>query len=133
MIKFKVLIVDDEIFFRSIVGDWVASWGHEAVLASSGSEAVAAVKNDKFDIIILDYLMPQMDGLATLKQIRKIDPDVAVIMFSGHPTGETIGGTEKLGVISFVTKLSLATDIQNALKSLFSMIERKLKGGSHES
>jgi DNA-binding NtrC family response regulator len=133
MSKFKVLIVDDEVFFRSIVGDWVTSWGHEAVLAASGMEAVTAVKNDKFDIIILDYLMPQMDGLATLKQIRKIAPDVAVIMFSGHPTGETIGGTEKLGVISFVTKLSLAVDIQNALKSLFSMIERKLKGRKHDN
>ena len=133
MSKFKVLVVDDEIFFRSIVGDWVNSWGHEAVLASSGSEAVTAVKKDKFDIIILDYLMPEMDGLVTLKQIRKVDPNVAVIMFSGHPSGESIGGTEKLGVISFVTKLSLAKDIQSALKSLFSMMERKIKGGSHES
>ncbi len=133
MSKFKVLIVDDEIFFRSIVGDWVTSWGHEAVLVLSGLEAVDAVKNDKFDVIILDYLMPKMDGIATLKEIRKIDPNVAVIMFSGHPTGETIEGTEKLGVIAFVTKLSLAVDIQNALKSLFSMIERKIKRGSHES
>lgn len=77
MSKFKVLIVDDEIFFRSIVGDWVTAWGHEAVLASSGLEAVTAVQNEKFDFIILDYLMPQMDGLATLNLFRLYSSQIA--------------------------------------------------------
>jgi len=125
MPKLKVLIIDDEIFFRSIVGDWVNSWGYEATLAASGQEGINAIQNKKFDVIILDYLMPEMDGLATLRKIREIDSDVEVIMFSGHPTGKSISGTEKLGVVAFVTKLSLASDIQNTLNSLISMIERK--------
>jgi len=123
----KVLIVDDELFFRRIISEWIKSCGYEATAVSNGEEAVDLVKNKKFDVIILDYLMPEMDGVATLKAMRKIDRDVDVIMLTGHPTTESMAGAGKLGITSYVTKMNINTDIQNTLKSIFDMIERKRK------
>ncbi len=126
MAKLKVLIVDDEVFFRSIIGEWVNSWGHEVVLAASGAEAVSAV-NNKFDLIILDYIMPEMDGVVTLKKIREMDLNVPVIMFTGHPTGKSIEGTSHLGISAYVTKMGVANDIQESLRTIVSLLEKKVK------
>jgi CheY-like chemotaxis protein len=125
MQKYKVLVVDDELFMRTLVGDWVTSWGHEPTLVSNGAEAVELVEKNKFDIIVLDYVMPDMDGLKTLKLIRKIDQKVSVVMFTGHPTEEFIEETKKLGISAYVTKLNDASEIQHVLKSVFSLMSRK--------
>ncbi len=126
MPKLKVLIVDDEVFFRSIVSDWVRLFGYIATPVASGAEAIKAIKSDKFDIVILDYMMPVMDGVAALKKIREIDHDVAVVMFTGRPSDESISGSEKLGISAYITKLSMYSDVQDSLKSVCGMIEKKL-------
>jgi len=117
----SILVVDDERDFLKIISSRIESWGHKVISVSSGSEALTVIKDKKPDIVILDYMMPDMDGIATLKKIRHIDKKLPVIMFTAYPNEETIKGAEKLGVAAFVPKLSMFSDTQEALREAISI------------
>ncbi|MEI6631314.1 MAG: response regulator, partial [bacterium] len=67
MDKIRVLLVDDEPDLLLVMGKTIESWGYRLIQASNGAEAIAIVTDNKVDIIILDYLMPGLDGIDTLR------------------------------------------------------------------
>lgn len=125
MNKKKVLIVDDEADFLEIMGTRIEEWGYDLLKAANGKEALAVLKESNPDIIILDYMMPVMDGIATLKEIRKIDKEKPVIMFTAYPD-KTIRGASELGISALIPKLSTCSDVQFSLKSTLDMLEKKI-------
>jgi len=127
MAKVKVLIVDDEIDYLGLIQERVAFWGYEVFLAQDGKTALAAVKEKKPDIVILDYFMPGMDGIAVLKKIRSFDAKIPVVMFTAHPEIKNIKGAEALGASAFVPKISsYSTDIESPLRSILAMVSKKI-------
>lgn len=130
MSKIEVLIVDDEVDYLALMKERIESWGYEVLLSESGKEALGIIKEKKPDIVILDYLMPGMDGTAVLKQIRKSNKDLPVIMFTAHPDMENIKDAQALGVSAFIPKLSsYSSDIQATLRSALDMLRKKVKEG----
>ena len=129
MSKLKVIIVDDEPDFLELMALRISSWGHTVLKASEGKDAIAKIKEDKPDILVLDYMMPGMDGVTTLKEIRKFDKKLPVIMFTAYPNTKTIGDTNKLGIHAFIPKLSAYSEVVPALKSAIEMLEKKLAKG----
>jgi CheY-like chemotaxis protein len=132
MAKLKILFVDDEESMRKVMDIRIKSWGYNMIEASGGRQAIGFLKTQKPDLIILDYMMPEMDGVATLKKIRKINSRIPVIMFTAYPDEEVIEGTEKLGVSAFIPKLSIYSDADAALKEAIYLVEKKMqkeKGG----
>lgn len=128
MDKIKVLIVDDDVDYMNLMKERIGSWGYEIILAQNGKEALSLIKEKLPDIVILDYLMPDMDGTAVLKQIRKFDKKLAVIMFTAHADVKNIKGASDLGVSAFIPKLSTySSDIQETLRSALDMLEKKIK------
>ncbi|MCX5679063.1 MAG: response regulator [Candidatus Omnitrophica bacterium] len=127
MSKLKVLIVDDEPDFLELMALRISSWGYEVLKASEGKNAVAIVKENRPDILVLDYMMPEMDGIATLKEIRKLDKKLPVIMFTAYPNTKTIEDSDSLGIHAFIPKLSAYSEVVLALKSTIEMIEKRLK------
>ena len=126
--KIKVLIVDDEVDYLSLMKERVGSWGYEVILAQSGKEALAIIKEELPDIVVLDFLMPEMDGTETLRQIRKFNKNLAVIMFTAHADAKNIKGAQDLGVSAFIPKLSTySSDIQATLRSALDIVEKKIK------
>jgi two-component system OmpR family response regulator len=126
--KTRVLIVDDEVDYLTLMKEYIQHWGYEAILAHSGQEALEAIKKQTPDIVILDYLMPGMSGIAVLEQIRKSDHRLEVIMFTAHPDMENIQGAKELGVSFFVPKLSdHSSDIQGSLRAALDMAQKKIK------
>jgi DNA-binding response OmpR family regulator len=100
----RVLIVDDEEDFASAIVSRLNKRGFTAFAAFSGQEALEHVKSAEYDAIVLDLRMPEMDGLKTLGRIRQIDPDVRVLVLTGHGTvAEGIGGMQ-LGAADFLQK-----------------------------
>ena len=85
-----ILVVDDERDFLKIISSRIESWGYKVISVSSGSDAITLIKDKKPDIVILDYMMPEMDGIATLKKIRHIDKKLPVIMFTAYPNETTM-------------------------------------------
>ena len=80
---YHILIVDDEARIRSIVRKYAEFEGHTVTEAGDGMEAVRLVRQEKFDIIILDIMMPELDGFSACREIRKIS-DTPVIMLSAR-------------------------------------------------
>lgn len=126
MKEFTILIVDDEPDFLELMALRISSWGYKVLKASGGRDAVAIVKKDRPDILVLDYMMPEMDGVATLKEIRKLDKKLPVIMFTAYPNTKTIDDADKLGIHAFIPKLSAYSEVMQALKSAIEMLDKKL-------
>jgi len=99
----KILICDDEPGLRSVIKRYAQFEGHESVEAENGMEALEICKKDDFDIILLDIMMPVMDGFSALKEIRKTS-NVPVIMISarGEEYDKILGF--ELGVDDYVVK-----------------------------
>jgi CheY-like chemotaxis protein len=122
----KILLVDDEAEFLELMALCIKEWGYDLITALSGKEAIEALKKKNPDIIVLDYIMPGMDGVATLKEMRKINSTIPVIMFTAYPDKRSICGVEKLGVSAYIPKLSSYSDAHTALKTALHMAEDKL-------
>ena len=100
----KLLLVDDEEKMVKYLSRRLEIRGYEVSAASSGEAAVALVKENEFDVVLLDFLMPDMNGLETLKEIKKIRPDIEVIMLSAYSDGKTEAEGKALGLFDFVMK-----------------------------
>ena len=87
------------------------------------SDLLEMFSKDKPDIVILDYMMPGMDGIATLKEIRKLNKKIPVIMFTAYPMEKAIDAAIKLKVSTFVPKFSAYVDIEKALRSALKIAE----------
>ncbi len=124
--KMKVLFVDDEPDFINVMRMRVRSWGYEFLSAPDGQKALETLKSGSPDVIVLDYLMPIMNGVETLKAIRKINPKVPVIMMTAYPDEKIIEGATSLGVHAFIPKISDVTEPSSSLETALKMIEKKL-------
>ncbi|MGB2705838.1 MAG: response regulator [Candidatus Omnitrophota bacterium] len=129
MEKTKVLLVDDEIDLILIMGKRIKGWGYDLLEALNGKEALLAVESKHPDIVILDYMMPDMDGITTLKEIRKVNKNIPVIMFTAFPDKKSIEDTESLGVSAYIPKLSMFPASESSLKTALKMAEKGLKKG----
>lgn len=99
----KILICDDEPGLRTVIKRYAQFEGHEVFEAGNGIEAIEACKKESFDVIIMDIMMPELDGFSAVKEIRKIS-DVPVIMLSarGEEYDKVLGF--ELGVDDYVVK-----------------------------
>ncbi len=99
----KILICDDEAGLRSVLGRYAKFEGHEVTEAADGIEAVVACRSKAFDIILMDIMMPELDGYSAVREIRK-DSDVPIIMLSarGEEYDKMLGF--ELGVDDYVVK-----------------------------
>jgi DNA-binding NtrC family response regulator len=102
--EIKVLLVDDEPHFVKLLAERLAGRGFNVETAGGGNEAIDRAKEESYDAIVLDLLMPEMDGLETLKQLKEINPDLQVILLTGHGTIDKGVEAMKLGAMDFVEK-----------------------------
>ena len=100
----RVLLVDDEKDFVEMLGLRLKEAGENVTPAHSGQEGLKALEEKEIDVVILDILMPGMDGIATLKEIKRRFPLVEVIMLTGHGTTESAVKGLKLGAFDYLLK-----------------------------
>src|SRR5437870_1170223 len=100
----KILIVDDEPSNRKILSQELAHRGYLVETANDGSAAVKKVESSRPDLIILDYMMPGLSGLEVLKELRKRDDDIPVIMITAYGTVDRAVEAMKEGAYDFITR-----------------------------
>ncbi len=99
----RILIVDDEVKIREVIKEYAEFDGHEVAQAQDGMEALSLVKANDYDLIILDIMMPKLDGYSTCKEIKKIK-DIPIIMLSARSEEyDKLFGFE-LGVDDYIIK-----------------------------
>lgn len=113
----KLLIVDDEQKIREVVTEYAKASGYEIDQASDGLEAIECVKSNDYDLVILDIMMPNMDGFTACKEIREIK-DVPVMMLSARQEEfDKLLGFE-LGVDDYVTKPFSPKELMARVKAI---------------
>ncbi len=104
MNKAKILVVDDEKFFRELYEDILLPEGFILKSVDGGVKALEAVKNDNFDIVIADMIMPGWDGIRTIEEIRKVKPGQDIIIVTQVSELETAVEAMKSGAGDFILK-----------------------------
>jgi len=97
-------IIDDEPIIHEVLGDLLRSEGYEIELSSDGEEGLAKHSTRKFDLVLLDLLMPKINGLEVLRQLKKIDPLVVVIIITAYASVESAITAMKIGAFDYIQK-----------------------------
>jgi len=117
----SVLIIDDEKVQTGILGDILTHEGYDVMTENEPERALARAQNQSFDLVISDMKMPQMDGIELLKRLRKIHPDLNVIIMTAFGTIETAVKAMREGAFDYVmkpfSKEELLITIQRAIKN----------------
>jgi two-component system nitrogen regulation response regulator NtrX len=100
----SILIVDDEPSILQSLSGLLSDEGFDVVTASNGYEALKIIDKESPDLVLLDIWIPGMDGIETLKEIKKSNPYVQVVIITGHGTIETAVKATKLGAFDFIEK-----------------------------
>lgn len=101
----KILIVDDAIFMRKVIRDLLVKHEYtDLIEAQDGLEAVEMFREHRPDLIIMDITMPSLDGIETIKELRKIDETVAILMCSAMGQEAMVREALKYGAKDFVVK-----------------------------
>jgi DNA-binding NtrC family response regulator len=127
MSEIRVLLVDDEADFVATLAKRLARRGIAAAGAHSGLEALAALDALDFEVVVLDVKMPGMDGLETLREIKKRSPDVEVLMLTGHATAESGGLGMSLGAFDYLMKPADLDDLVDKIRQ--AAARRRGRGG----
>ncbi len=115
----KILLCDDSAFARKRLKDIIKNYGHEIIEASNGREALEKALNENPDLVMLDLLMPEMDGTDVLKELKEKNYKTPVVIVSADIQESTINLCLDLGAKSFINKPPKAGEIEAAIESAF--------------
>jgi DNA-binding NtrC family response regulator len=115
MAKEKILVVDDEIFVRELLMEFLSKQDFEVVLAESGEKAIETIKSNPAQVALIDLKMPGMDGLKTMQEVKRISPHTLAIIMTGYPTIETSIEALRGGAYDYVVKPFKLNELKNAI------------------
>jgi len=122
--KTRVLLVDDERDFLDIMAERIRVRGMDVTATTSAEDAVKMVEDGSYDVVILDLMMPAMDGFKALKLLRNTRPEVQIILLSGDVPQEKCIEAIKLGALDVIEK---PADLNLLIKRIKNAKAGKLK------
>jgi DNA-binding NtrC family response regulator len=122
--KMKVLLVDDEREFVESLSERLELRNLEADVAYDGEQALDVLKEGKHDVMVLDLRMPGIDGIEVLRQAKKRNPNVQVVVLTGHGTDKDEAMAKKLGAIAYMRKPVDIDRLVGALHNAWKKVKR---------
>ena len=112
----KILLVDDEVVFTTNMSKLLNNRGYRVTAVNSGDAAIQALEKENFDVVVLDLKMPGMDGITTLKEIKKLGLFSETLILTGHGSIDTALEAIKLGAYDYLTKPCEIEDLVNKIE-----------------
>ncbi len=128
----KILIIEDEAAIRRVLVKILSEENDSYVVeeAEDGQQGLEKIKNDDYDLVLCDIKMPKMDGVEVLEAVKKIKPEIPMVMISGHGDLETAINTMRLGAFDYISKPPdlnrLLNTVRNALDKKKLVVENKI-------
>jgi DNA-binding NtrC family response regulator len=117
----KVLLVDDETDFLAIMAERIRTRGMDVSTATSAENALRMIQKESFDVVIMDFLMPEMDGFTALKLFKETRPDLQIILLTANVREQECIEAKRRGALDVIEKpadLNLLTQKIEAAKAL---------------
>ena len=121
----KILVLDDEKIVLESVSRILEGEQYQVKTCRSGKEALEALKDDSFDILVTDLKMPGLDGIETIKLCSDHDPDLSVIIITAYPSVDSAVTAMKLGALDYVQKPFTPDQLTEVIEK--AMIQRRLR------
>lgn len=128
----KILIIEDEAAIRRVLAKILSEENDTYIVddAEDGQQGLEKIKNDDYDLVLCDIKMPKMDGVEVLEAVKKIKPEIPMVMISGHGDLETAITTMRLGAFDYISKPPdlnrLLNTVRNALDRKVLVVENKM-------
>ena len=100
----KILIIDDDAQIRELLKMFLENNDHEVMAAPTAEKGLALARKNEFDLVLLDIMLPDEDGVTTLNNLQKISPNVPVIMITGGNDLEVAEECLSAGAVDYITK-----------------------------
>ncbi len=128
----RILVVDDDEYIRHVLKEFFEGLGYEVTTAEGGKDALKKFTPGRFDIVISDLAMPDLDGLELLREIKIRDEKVLFFMITGYPTLESAVEAMKQGAYDYITKPFNMEDMRIKVERALHVneLERSLKKAS---
>jgi YesN/AraC family two-component response regulator len=118
----RILIIDDDAFVRRVLTDWLEADKHEVVTAENGNVGLKLYKEHQADIVITDIVMPEKEGIETIRELRRDFPDAKIIAISGGgqmmPGSTCLHLAEGLGVQRALAKPVKLSELSETIREL---------------
>jgi DNA-binding NtrC family response regulator len=102
--RIKLLLIDDEVGYVNVLSNRMAKRNIDVTKSLSGTEGIQALRKQNFDVAVLDLKMEDMNGIEVLKIFKKMDPDMPVIMLTGHGSEQAAKEGMVYGAFDYLTK-----------------------------
>jgi len=127
----KILIIEDEAAIRRVLKKIISeeNEGYEVEEAADGLQGLEMILNNDYDLVLCDIKMPKMDGVEVLEKVKKVKPEIPIVMISGHGDLDTAVNTMRLGAFDYISKPPdlnrLLNTVRNALDKKELILENK--------
>lgn len=112
----KILLVDDEVVFTTNMSKLLNNRGYRVTAVNSGDNAIRALEAEDFDVVVLDLKMPGMDGITTLREIKKLGLFTETLILTGHGSIDTALEAIRLGAYDYLTKPCEIDELVNKIE-----------------
>lgn len=129
MEKHHILIADDEELLCVTIAGFLRDDGYRVTVVHDGAEVAPVIQQEKIDLVLLDLMMPKMNGIDTLVQIKKESAQTRVIMLSGYGTEEYVRKSEELGSDGFINK---PFGVETLMRHIKNVLSKPSRSAFHE-
>ncbi|PYN79073.1 MAG: two-component system response regulator [Candidatus Rokuibacteriota bacterium] len=126
----KILVVDDETSILKLLKEALTQWGYQVACVSTGTEALEAIRTELFDAAITDIRMPEMTGLDLLREIKRHDESIEVVVMTGYPTIASAVEALKEGAYDYLSKPLILDELRHLMARV---TERRFLKGEVQS
>lgn len=112
----RILLVDDDLLLREVIGEYLSAHDYLVDLAEDGEQALSMFEPGKYNLALIDLVMPKMNGLVLMEKIREIDGDIFCLIMTGYPTIDSAYKAMVEGVSDYIIKPFQLMELLNIIQ-----------------